>query len=133
MEKRDVQELRRIYKEDLEKLNKLQAEAEVLKVEMDNAEKAYDAKLKQLRKDGYLSSESYIATGNEDENFFQEMADLEEYQEEIYAGKEKEAYREARGNYNEKLMQIINFQSEVSIAKYALEQAEENSEPGDNA
>ena len=129
----NVQEMRKVYEEDLKKMEQLKAEALELKAEMERAEIAFDEKLRELRKAGLLPTESYIVTGEEEEGALQQMAEFEEYQEDIYAGKEKEAYREARGNYSEKLIQIINFESELTLAEHALEQAEENSEPGDDA
>ena len=55
---------------------------------------------------------------------------MQEYEEQLYAGAEKDAYREARMAWLDKLLEIDNMDKEIMLAAAAAERESKANEPG---
>ncbi len=124
------EEAKKIYEKNIVHMDNLVKELYDLKAEMDKAEAVYFEKLKSLRKSGVLSSGGYIVKGDEDESFLETLHELEEYEEDRYAGIEKNALKESKIAYMDKLFEISKFKTELDFAKAALDKAESENVSG---
>ena len=118
-----------IYQENIQKKAQLEKELEAIQSRLELAKKAFYDKIQEMRDSDLIPCGGYISTGFEDEEFTNGMAEFDAELEQKYAGTEKAALAEVKGEYLDKLLEYDEILNEINITK-ALMGTEESMQPG---